>query len=220
MEKDLDITKNLVFFRGATVTRKNIKVNRWSKIAALVGSSLLALGLFMLAWNSYLIVTTSSLNVTPFILLHEDGGYAANVTDSRNLDVAHIYVRVPSLVYDSATSIPVLVSIWHEEGTKLNSLELSFSSDKILSMALEVAGGYPGSGLEFHRTSDARGVVFKVPDLGLYGTGTVTVEFLTEFYLDSLDLDVLLRFTMQRDAPLTFSRQIVEAQVSTQTSRA
>jgi len=220
MERDLDMAKYLVFFRGATVVRKNTMVNRLSKIAALVGSSVLALGLFMLAWNSYLIVSTSSLNVTPFILLHEDGGYAANVTDSRNLDVAHIYVRVPSLVYDSATSIPVLVSIWHEEGTKLNSLELVFSSGKILSMALEVAGGYPGSGLEFHRTSDGRGVVFKVPDLGLYGTGTVTVEFLTEFYVDSLDLDVFLHFTMQRDAPLTFSKQIAEAQVSTQTSRA
>jgi len=208
-----------VFLGDADMVGRNMNVKRWSRIAALFGVIVLALGLFMLAWNSYLIVSTQSLNVTPFILLHEDGGYAANVTDSGNLDVAHIYVRIPRLVYSSATSIPILVSIWHEEGTKLNSLKLVFSSSEILSMALEVAGGYPGSGLEFHRTSDGRGVVFNVANLGFYGTGTVEVEFLTQFYEDRLDLDVFVQFTMQRDAPLTFSRQVIEATVNTETHR-
>lgn len=205
---------NLNFVLGCVpMAGKSVSIWRWKQTAILTGTILILSGLFALAWNSCLIVFTRSLQVTEFVRLYEEG-YAANVTDY-DIRVADIFVRVPRLVHGS--TIPVLVSIWHEQGTRLNSLKLVFSSVDIFSMSLEVPDGYPS--LEFRRASDGKGVLFYVSDLGFQGTGTVTLKFFIEFYKERLDLDVHVQFTMQKDAPLTFSRQVAEAQVNTQTQR-
>jgi len=196
--------------------RKSMHVRRWSIIGASVGVFMILSGLFVLAWNSAFIVFTRRLEVSDFT--DHGGDYGANVLDY-DIRVASIAIRVPSLAYSS--TIPALVSIWHERGTMLKSLKLVFSSSDFFSMALEVPGGYPWPSVEFHRTSDDKGVLFYAADLGFQGTGTVTLEFSLEMQSTQrrLDLNVYVQFTMQKDAPFTFSRQVAEAQLNTQTLR-
>ncbi len=197
----------------------SIRFRGWGKITTLVGAIMIASALFILAWNSYLIVFTNSLQVSEFSV--ENGDYSADVLDDGNR-VADFFVRFPRLVYGGLTEIPTRISIWHEQGTRLKSLKLIFSSNDLLSIALDVPEGYPWPNIEFHRTSDSRGTLFYVSDLGLQGTGTVTLDFFVEMQSNRqrLDLNVYFQITMQSDAPLTFSRDIAEAQVDIQALRA
>lgn len=192
---------------------------RWRRILILIGVIMIFSGLFSLAWNSYLIVFTNSLQVTEFSI--REGDYSADVLDN-GMRVADFFVRFPNLVYGGLTEIPARVSIWHEQGTKLKSLKLVFSSDDFLSVALHVPEGYPWPNIEFHRTSDSKGVLFYVADLGFQGTGTVTLEFFVEMQTNRqrLDFNVYFQVTMQKEAPLTFIREVAEAQADIQTLRA
>ena len=192
---------------------------RWRRISILIGVTMIFLGVFILAWDSYLIAFTNVLMVSKFV--NRQGDYIADVLDN-SLRVADILIRLPSFVYGDVTQIPLTVSIWHELGTKLKSLRLTFSSDEILSIALDVPGGYPWPNLEFHHTEDGKGVLFYVADLGLQGSGTVTPEFLVEMASNKqrLNLNVTVQLIMQREAPFTFHREIAEAQVDAQALRA
>jgi hypothetical protein len=183
-----------------------------------IGIVIVMIGLLLLAWNSYLILFTHSLEVSPFV--NHEGDYSADVLDKNNR-VANIFVRFPSLVYDGLTEIPVTVSIWHQESTELKSLELTFSSQEFLSVALNVPGGFPWPNLEFHRTSNSKGVLFHVADLGFQGTGTVTLDFIEmQSSQKTLGFNLNAHLTMQKDAPFTFSKEVAESQVNVQTSRA
>lgn len=177
-------------------------------------------GLFALAWNSNLIVFTRSLQVNGFEP-SGDGDYSADVIDG-DVRVANIFVRFPSLVYGGLTRVPMRVSVWHESDTHLHSLKFVFSSNDFLSIALEVPDGYPWSSLEFHRTSDMKGVAFHVADLGIQGTGTVTLDFLVEMpsSQQGINFSFYAQITMQKDAPLAFSQQVAEAQTSIESKRA
>lgn len=195
-------------------------VRRWSTIAILIGVIMVTSGLFALAWNSYLVILTNPLHVSEFINQSE-GDYSADVLDN-DVRVANIFVRVPKPVYGGLTEIPTLISIWHEEGTDLKSLEVIFSSNEFLSVALTVPEGNPWPSLQFHRTSDSKGVSFYVTDLGIQGTGTVTLNFLIEMQSSkqSMDFSVHFKLSMQSEAPLTFSRGVAEAQADVRTLRA
>jgi hypothetical protein len=177
-------------------------------------------GLFALAWNSNFTVFTRSLQVSEF---EYDGGdnYSADVLDG-DVRVANIYVRFPNLVYSSLTRVPMRVSIWHESNTQLHSLKVVFSSDDFLAIALEVPDGYPWPSLEFHRTSEMKGVIFYAADLGFQGTGTVTLDFLVEIPSSQqrINFNFYAQITLQKDAPLAFSRQVAEAQTSIESKRA
>lgn len=201
------------------VKKMSTKFRGWGRITILVGVIMIASALFVLAWNSYLILFTNSLQVSEFNV--ENGDYSADVLDDGNR-VADFFVRFPRLVYGELTEIPTRISIWHEQGAKLKSLRLIFSSSDFLSIALEVPEGYPWPNIEFHRTSDSRGALFYVADLGIQGTGTVTLDFFVEMQSNRqrLDLNVYFQITMQKEAPLTFSREVAEAQVDIQTFRA
>jgi len=192
---------------------------RWRRISILIGVIMIFSGLFSLAWNSYLIVFTNSLQVAEFSI--REGDYSADILDNGKR-VADFFVRFPNLVYGGLTEIPAMVSIWHEQGTKLKSLKLVFSSDDFLSVALDVPEGYPWPNIEFHRTIDSKGILFYVADLGFQGTGTVTLEFFVEMQTNRqrLDFSVYFQITMQKEAPLTFSREAAEAQADIQTLRA
>lgn len=191
---------------------------RWRRLSILIGVIMIFSGLFSLAWNSYLIVFTNSLQVSEFSI--REGDYSADVVDNGKR-VADFFVRFPSLVYGGLTEIPAMVSVWHEQGTKLKSLKLVFSSDDFLSVAMQVPEGYPWPNIEFHRTSDSKGVLFYVADLGFQGTGTVSSEFLVEMQSSRqrLDFNVYFQIAMQKEAPLTFSREAAEAQVDIQALR-
>jgi len=197
----------------------NASSRKWSRITIVIGVIMVLSALFFLAWNSYLIVFTNSLQVSEFDI--QEGDYSADVLDGGR-NVAGFFVWFPRLVYNGLTEIPAIISIWHEQGTTLKSLKLVFSSDEFLSVALNVPEGYPWPNLEFHRTSDSKSVLLYVADLGFQGTGTVTLEFFVEMQSNRqrMDLNVYFQITMQKEAPLTFSRDVAEAQVDTQTLRA
>ena len=196
-----------------------VNVKRWKIMTISIGIVLVISGLVLLAWNSYLILFTNSLEVSPFV--NDGGDYSADVLDNGNR-VADIFVRFPSLVYSGLTEIPATVSVWHQEGTMLKSLELTFSSQQFLSVALNVPEGSPWPNLEFHHTSDSKSVLLHVADLGIQGTGTITLDFFIEMQSSQQTLSFTLyaHLTMQKDAPFTFSRQVAESQVDIQTNRA
>jgi hypothetical protein len=87
--------------------------------------------------------------------------------------VANAYVVVGS--WENVCSVQV--SIWHEEGTTVDEISLTF--DPILrdALALQTPGGYPWPLAEFQATQDGRGVIYNIPDAGFQGTGTMNFEF-------------------------------------------
>ena len=200
---------------------RNLLARPWTIIAVSTGVVMVLAGLFAWAWNSNLIVFTRSLQVNGFEP-NGDGDYSADVIDS-DVRVANIFVRFPSLVYGGLARVPMRVSIWHESDTHLHSLKFVFSSNDFLSIALEVPDGYPWSSLDFHRTkSDMKGVEFYVADLGIQGTGTVTLDFLVEMPSSQqrINFSFYAQITLQKNAPLAFLRQVAEAQTSIESTRA
>lgn len=203
------------------MTGRNLWARPWTVVAICLGVVMILAGLIALAWNSSFIIFTRSLQVNRFES-NGDGDYSADVLDG-NVRVAGIFVRFPSLVYGGLTRVPMRVSIWHESDMQLHSLKLTFSSNNFLQIALEVPDGYPWSSLEFHRMkSDMNRVEFYVADLGIQGTGTVTLDFLVEMSSSqqTMNFDFYAQITMQKNAPLVFSRQIAEAQTSIEYTRA
>lgn len=202
------------------MTGRNLRARPMTVVAISLGVVMILAGLFALAWNPSFIIFTRSLQVSEF---ENDGGdgYSANVLDS-DIRVAGIFVRFPRLVYGGLTDVPMLVSIWHESGRLLHSLKLVFSSNDFLRIALEVPEGYPWSSLEFHRTNNGKDVVFYVADLGVQGTGTVTLNFLVEMPSNqqNIDFNFYAQITMQKSGPLVFVRQMAEAQTSIESTRA
>lgn len=190
-----------------------------SRVTLVIGAIMILSALFILAWNSYLILFTNSLQVSEFDV--REGDYRADVLKDGQR-VADLFVRFPPLVYGGLTEIPARISIWHEQGTQLKSLKLVFSSDEFLSVALNAPEGYPWPNVEFHYTSNSRDIIFYVADLGFQGTGTVTLDFFVEMQSNRqrLNLNLYFQITMQNEAPLTFSREIAEAQVDIQALRA
>jgi uncharacterized membrane protein len=192
---------------------------RWWMILALIGVVVVALGLLVLAWSSQLIVSSSYLQVSGWT--QGDGSYSADFLD-HNATVGGITVIGSNLVTLGATEIPVTVSIWHDWGTDVKSVELVFSSNVLVpKVALSVLEGGPWPNVQFHRTSDGTGVLFKVADLGDMGKGTVTLGFFFEDYEQyNITYNIYFQLTLQNGAPFTFSNEVAETQVSIQYSRA
>nr|MDO8132618.1 hypothetical protein [Candidatus Njordarchaeum guaymaensis] len=203
------------------MTNRNLWARPWIAVAISLGVVMILAGLIALAWNPTFIIFARSLQVTAFES-DGDGEYAADILDG-NVRIADIVACFPSLVYGDLTRVPMRVSIWHESDMLLHSLKLTFSSDDFLQIALEVPDGYPWPSLEFHRMeSDMNGVEFCVADLGIQGTGTVTLEFLVEMppSQQTMNFDFYAQITMRKNAPLVFSQQIAEAQTDIESARA
>lgn len=191
---------------------------RWWMILALIGVVVVALGLLVLAWSSQLIVSSSYLQVSGWT--QGSGEYNAEFLD-HNATVGGITVIGSNLVTLGATEIPVTVSIWHNWGTDVKSVELIFSTDGIPNVALAVLEGSPWPTVQFHRMSDGTGVLFYAGGLGSMGMGTVTIGFFIEMYgQQSMNYNIYFKLILQNGASFTFSNQVVETQVSIQYSRA
>lgn len=193
---------------------------RWWMILALVGVVVVALGLLVLAWSSQLIVSSSYLQVSGWT---QDNGQCSAEFLDHDATVGGITVIGSNLVTLGATEIPVTVSIWHDWGTDVKSVELVFSSNVLVpNVALAVLEGSPWPSVQFHRVSDGTGVLFYAADLGFMGTGTVTLGFFIEmdYGQQSMNCNFYFRLTLQNGAPFTFSNEVAETQVSIQYSRA
>jgi len=135
----------------------------------------------------------------------EEGAYAADILDSRGARVANIYVRVnPRL--PTTERVPVMISIWHLEGTELDSLMLKISGqDFVIPVFLEAPGSSSWPEFHFHLSEDGRGVALDIEDLGLQGSGTVTLNFLLSpsSAQSSFQLEVSLSMHWEGILPLT-----------------
>jgi hypothetical protein len=99
---------------------------------------------------------------------------------------------------------------------------LVFASNDFLSIALEVPDGYPWLSLDFHRAkSDMKGVEFYVSDLGVQGTGTVTLDFFVRMQSSQqrMNFSLYAQIITQKNGPLVFSRELAEAETSIESQR-
>ena len=99
--------------------------------------------------------------------------------------IASAYVRVGQEV-DGRYSM--MVEIWHDEDTHLDSLSLVFAMQQPLpAMALVAPPSSCWPSLEFHPTADGRSMLLDIPHFGFLGTGTVEFNFLLGLYPPSPD---------------------------------
>ena len=152
-------------------------------------------------------IFTENLHVEEFRSIHEDS-YGADILDS-GVRVADIYIRAEHPA-PQTLDVPVLVSIWHSEETELDSLFLKFSGIDYIEVYLEVPGGsWPP--IHFHQSSDGKGAIFEVDDLGFQGTGTVTLQFLLTPLSEQHSFHLEARFSMHKKAFMQLTRQEASA---------
>ncbi len=172
-------------------------------ILVVIGISLLFGVIFAASLEMFLF--TENLQVEEFKSISDDS-YAADISDG-GVRVANIYIRAEHPV-PQALGMPVLVSIWHSEETELDSLFLKFSGTNYIQVYLEVPGGSWPS-INFQQTSDGKGASFEVDDLGLQGTGTVTLEFLLRPFYEQHSFYFEAKFSMHKKAFVQLTRQEV-----------
>jgi hypothetical protein len=193
---------------------------RWWTISALI-VVVVASTLVVLAGSSQLIVSSNYLQVSGWT--HQDDAWWGAELVDHNAAVGSVSVLASNAVTGGATEVPVTVSISPDFGkTDLKSVELIFSSNEILNVALAVLEGNPWSRVQFQRTIDGTGIFFNAADLGFMGTGTVTLGFFVEMDTgqQSMNYNIHFQLTLQNSAPFTFSDEVAETQLSIQYTRA
>lgn len=84
----------------------------------------------------------------------------------------------------SVNQLPLRLSTWHRDGTRLNSLRYHlFRADRAQEFSefyLRTPGGVPFPELTLKRDRNGQGVHLDIPDLGFQGRGTVTLDFIIE----------------------------------------
>lgn len=84
----------------------------------------------------------------------------------------------------SVNQLPVRLSTWHRDGTRLNSLRYHlFRADRAQEFSefyLQTPGGKPFPEMTFQRDRNGRGIHLEVPDLDFQGRGTVSLDFIIE----------------------------------------
>jgi len=120
--------------------------------------------------------------------------------------VANIFVRV-EYPRPQTLDVPVLVSIWHSEETELDSMFLKFFAGAgFIEAYLEVPGGsWPP--IYFHQSRDGKGTVLEVDDLGIQGSGTVTLNFLLKAFPEQPSFNFEAKFSMHKEAFMQLTRQ-------------
>lgn len=91
---------------------------------------------------------------------------------------------------------PFETQAWHKEGTLLNSVRYTLrpapNTDYHPQFFL-LAPNHNWPDTTFHKTEDGKGMVFNVPDLGIYADSTVMTAFSIRFHSE-VDLPVRFRF--------------------------
>jgi hypothetical protein len=151
----------------------------------------------LLVWASETqrFVLSKELHVTDFVPRDVDA-YIAYVNDSK-VEVAHIYVRVEHPMPNSHR-VPILFSIWHTEDTELDSLVLRFSTDQYVTSVYTEASSYNWPESRFYR--EGRQTILAVNDMGWFGVGTVTLNFMLFADSHSENLGLIMDFSMHHEA--------------------
>ena len=155
-------------------------------------------------------VFTENLQVDGFRSIGDN----ANATDvyQNGVRISDIYIRTDP-VNPQTGLIPAMCSIWHLENTELDSLQLRFSAVNPMQMYLQMLGGYPWPSIDFHQGSDGKTIIFGVDDLGVQGSGTVTIEFLIRPWQNQISFQLEVEYTLHVPALLQLTHQAVSTQI-------
>lgn len=148
---------------------------------------------------------TESLRVEEF-QRSEEGAYVADILDSTGVTVAKIYVMAnPRL--PATERVPVTISIWHLEGTELDSLMLKISGQNFkIPVFLDItSSSWPA--FRFYPSEDGRGVVLDIEDLGFQGRGTVNLDLLLSPSSTQQDFLLEVGLSMHREGTLPLTKQ-------------
>ncbi len=173
-------------------------------LSIVLGISLLASGAVVLASNLEKFIFIESLQVEEFRSDDVDS-YVAHVLDNGER-VANIFVRAEH-PRTQTLDVPVLVSIWHAKDTELDSLSLKFSGETgFIEAYLEVPeSSWPP--VHFHHSLDGKGSTLEIHDLGLQGSGTVTLSFLLKAFREQHSFNFEVKFSMHEKALIQLTRQ-------------
>ena len=173
-------------------------------LSMVLGVSLVASGFVILASSMEKFIFVESLQVEEFKPQGDDS-YVAYVLDG-GVRVANIFVRV-EYPRPQTLDVPVLVQIWHSEETELDSMFLKFfAGTGFIEAYLEVPGGsWPP--IYFHQSRDGKGAVLEVDDLGIQGSGTVTLNFLLKAFPEQSSFNFEAKFSMHKKAFMQLTRQ-------------
>ena len=137
--------------------------------------------------------------------------YALDFLSRDDVRVAGIYVRVNS--WENISTM--LVEIWHEEGSEIDKISLTF--DPMFYDALFLKAPRESWPLAQFGT-DGTKVIYSIPDAGFLGTGTMLLEFCIRKDILSLNppagqVCLHVDFTMHRDDILSKTKQHGEGDI-------
>lgn len=138
-----------------------------------------------------------------------DGMYIIRVYDKSGGDVAHIAFITGMFTLPSQNMTSVRVSIWHKHGTHLDALHVSFTPSILhhpFHVYLETPPG--GKWSPITTESSGEGQAFRFPDLGLYGSGTLTLDFLIRKWSDLPSITITTQIALHdKTVPIVFTQQ-------------
>ena len=152
-----------------------VKLRTKIVLGALISIAIILPSFFVVASETERFIFSRNLQVGEFSQIMPDSGYSADVTDA-GVKVANIYVSAGHV--PNSTNVPVLIQIAQQGLTEIDSIKIQFYlSGNYVTVLLEAPqAGWPQT--EFRRSDDSTQVVFSVDDLGFYGTGSVTRDFI------------------------------------------
>lgn len=192
---------------------KRIHISR--KVWFLVIPSIVLISGVAIFYHTPFLIFTERLRINEFERKGTNA-YSTKVWDSEGNDLAHPYFLIPSNVSESPVWFQF--SMWHAEGTHLDSITLVFSSNIWFDIAWQ-ATGYNWPETDFRKTSDGNRVILAIPNLGFVGTGTVRLEFylqsphLTQFPRH-LDFFINLQFSLHKEPPFSFTQYTADTSLS------
>ena len=167
-----------------------------------------------------IIAIVGSIGLSPVALFTEtlrvgdvedegEGMYIIRVYDTSGDDVAHVAFTTEMFTLPSQNMTSVRVSIWHTERTHLDALHVSFTPS-ILHHPFHVYLETPPGGKWRPITTESSGdrQAFHFPDLGLYGSGTLTLNFLIRKWSDLPSITITTQIALHDETfPIVFTKQ-------------
>ncbi len=139
----------------------------------------------------------------------EDGEHIIRIYNDDGDDIAHIALITGMITLPSQNMTSIRLSIWHQPETHLDSLQISFTPSIIhhpFHVYLETPPG--GEWKPIKTDSSGNTHVYSFPDLGTYGTGTVTLDFLIQRWSDLPNITITTQITLHdTTSPIVFTRQ-------------
>jgi hypothetical protein len=177
-------------------------------IVIVLAIAILVPSILLVASEMQTFIFSKDLHVEDFVA--DVDFYIANITDS-GVPVSHIYFRVEHATPNSA-SHAVRFSIWHTENTELDSMTLRFSNPPyVISLYLE-ASSYIWPDTQFNL--DNGQAILSVKNLGWYGTGTITLDFMLLSYEHAGNLEFTADLAMHQNAFLQLTSLKAHAYLS------